>query len=137
MLPCFSNCIIWRGLYFFSDYRSYAVFCLLKVGTEIFDTTMISDVDRSMTDITFEDVILLWVFTKRFCSLAISQWYIMFPKNELIIYFWLIVINIIFLMFWNMFCKVKVLHAYLVYLFVMYFMKSRQFCFRIQMNIIF
>ncbi|XP_071091097.1 rhotekin-2-like isoform X4 [Haliotis cracherodii] len=40
------------------DYRRYAVFCLLKIGTEIFDTTMISNVDRSMTDITFEDVIL-------------------------------------------------------------------------------
>ncbi|KAL8623386.1 hypothetical protein ACOMHN_060256 [Nucella lapillus] len=40
------------------DYRQYAVFCLLKVGTEIFDTSMITHVDRSMTDITFEDVIL-------------------------------------------------------------------------------
>jgi hypothetical protein len=35
------------------------VFCLLKIGTEIFDTSMITDVDRSMTDITFEDVIVL------------------------------------------------------------------------------
>lgn len=42
-----------------SDYRRYAVFCMLKIGTDIYDTTMISDVDRSMTDITFEDVILL------------------------------------------------------------------------------
>ena len=41
------------------DYRKYAVFCLLKVGTEIYDTSMIIDVDRTMTDITFEDVILL------------------------------------------------------------------------------
>lgn len=40
------------------DYRQYAVFCLLKVGTEIFDTSMITNVDRSMTDITFEDVVL-------------------------------------------------------------------------------
>ncbi|XP_067656772.1 rhotekin-2-like isoform X2 [Haliotis asinina] len=40
------------------DYRRYAVFCLLKIGTEIFDTTMISNVDRSMTDITFDDVML-------------------------------------------------------------------------------
>ncbi|XP_012940083.1 rhotekin [Aplysia californica] len=40
------------------DYRRYAVFCLLKVGTEIFDTSMISNVDRSMTDITFEDIVL-------------------------------------------------------------------------------
>ena len=42
-----------------ADYRQYAVFCLLKVGTEIFDTAMITNVDRSMTDITFEDVVLL------------------------------------------------------------------------------
>ncbi|XP_041370423.1 rhotekin-2-like isoform X4 [Gigantopelta aegis] len=40
------------------DYRRYAVFCLLKIGTEIFDTSMISNVDRSMTDITFDDVIV-------------------------------------------------------------------------------
>ncbi|XP_076472015.1 rhotekin-like isoform X2 [Babylonia areolata] len=40
------------------DYRQYAVFCLLKVGTEIYDTSMITNVDRSMTDMTFEDVIL-------------------------------------------------------------------------------
>ncbi|ESO86562.1 hypothetical protein LOTGIDRAFT_167083 [Lottia gigantea] len=40
------------------DYRRYAVFCLIKIGTEIYDTSMISNVDRSMTDITFEDVLL-------------------------------------------------------------------------------
>ncbi|KAK6185646.1 hypothetical protein SNE40_007833 [Patella caerulea] len=40
------------------DYRRYAVFCLLKIGTEIYDTSMISNVDRSMTDITFDDIIV-------------------------------------------------------------------------------
>ncbi|XP_055875365.1 rhotekin-like isoform X3 [Biomphalaria glabrata] len=52
--------LMWRDADHFrnkGDYRRYAVFCLLKVGTEIYDTSMISDVDRSMTDITFEDVI--------------------------------------------------------------------------------
>ncbi|XP_059175381.1 rhotekin-like isoform X3 [Physella acuta] len=53
--------LMWRDADHFKnkgDYRRYAVFCMLKVGTEIYDTTMISDVDRSMTDITFEDVVL-------------------------------------------------------------------------------
>ncbi|XP_076461121.1 rhotekin-like isoform X2 [Babylonia areolata] len=40
------------------DYRQYAVFCLLKVGMEVVDTAMITNVDRSMTDITFNDVIV-------------------------------------------------------------------------------
>lgn len=40
------------------DHRRYVVFCLLKIGTEIYDTTLIKDVDRSMTDITFEDAIV-------------------------------------------------------------------------------
>ncbi|KAL3864498.1 hypothetical protein ACJMK2_006175 [Sinanodonta woodiana] len=40
------------------DYRRYAVFCLVKIGTEIYDTSMINNVDRSSTDIAFEDVIV-------------------------------------------------------------------------------
>jgi hypothetical protein len=40
------------------DSRRYAVFCIWKIGTEIFDTTLIKEVDRSMTDLTFEDVIV-------------------------------------------------------------------------------
>ena len=54
--------LMWKDVDHFKnkgDYRKYAVFCLLKVGTEIYDTSMIIDVDRTMTDITFEDVILL------------------------------------------------------------------------------
>ncbi|XP_064601778.1 rhotekin-2-like isoform X2 [Liolophura sinensis] len=39
------------------DHRRYVVFCLLKIGTEIYDTSMVNNVDRSMTDITFDDVI--------------------------------------------------------------------------------
>ncbi|BFZ02307.1 hypothetical protein BsWGS_05345 [Bradybaena similaris] len=53
--------LMWKDVDHFKnkgDYRRYAVFCMLKIGTDIYDTTMISDVDRSMTDITFEDVIL-------------------------------------------------------------------------------
>ncbi|XP_077544219.1 rhotekin-2-like isoform X2 [Haemaphysalis longicornis] len=40
------------------DYRRFAVFCLLKIGTEIYDTLMISNVDRSMTDVSFDDTIV-------------------------------------------------------------------------------
>ena len=47
-------------LYFrIADYRRYAIFCLWRVGTEIYDTTLIRDVDRSMTDLCFEDVFVL------------------------------------------------------------------------------
>ncbi|XP_055941130.1 rhotekin-2-like isoform X2 [Argiope bruennichi] len=52
--------LIWKDSDHFKnrgDYRRFAVFCLLKVGTEVFDTAMINNVDRSMTDIAFEDVI--------------------------------------------------------------------------------
>ncbi len=41
------------------DHRRYAVFCLVKIGTEIFDTELVKDVDRSMTDVTFDDTIIL------------------------------------------------------------------------------
>ncbi|XP_042909473.1 rhotekin isoform X4 [Parasteatoda tepidariorum] len=53
--------LIWKDSDHFKnrgDYRRFAVFCLLKVGTEVQDTAMINNVDRSMTDIAFEDVIL-------------------------------------------------------------------------------
>ncbi|XP_048747255.1 rhotekin-like isoform X2 [Ostrea edulis] len=40
------------------DYRRYAVFCLLKIGTDIFETSMLSNVDRSMTDLTFDDIMV-------------------------------------------------------------------------------
>lgn len=53
--------LIWKDTDHFKnkgDYRRFAVFCLLKVGTEIYDTVMVNCVDRSMTDITFEDVLV-------------------------------------------------------------------------------
>lgn len=37
----------------------FAVFVLLKIGTEIYDTAMVNPVDRSMTDICFDDIITL------------------------------------------------------------------------------
>lgn len=53
--------LIWKDTDHFKnkgDYRRFAVFCLLKIGTEIYDTTMVSSVDRSMTDVSFEDTII-------------------------------------------------------------------------------
>ncbi|XP_022252150.1 rhotekin-2-like isoform X2 [Limulus polyphemus] len=40
------------------NHRRFAVFCLLKIGTEIFDTALVKNVDRNMTDISFDDVII-------------------------------------------------------------------------------
>ncbi|XP_060064533.1 rhotekin-like isoform X1 [Ylistrum balloti] len=39
------------------DYRRFAVFCLVRIGTDLYDTSLISNVDRSMTDLSFDDVI--------------------------------------------------------------------------------
>ena len=53
--------LMWRDVDHFKgrgDYKRYAVFCLLKLDSQIYDTRLISDVDRQMTDITFEDVIM-------------------------------------------------------------------------------
>lgn len=41
------------------DYRRFAVFCLAKVGTEVLDTSLVTPVDRSATDITFPDALVL------------------------------------------------------------------------------
>ncbi|KAF4518346.1 hypothetical protein B566_EDAN007073 [Ephemera danica] len=53
--------LMWRGTDHFKnkgDYRRFAVFCLARIGTEIFDTTLVCPVDRSLTDVTFPDVML-------------------------------------------------------------------------------
>lgn len=54
--------LMWRETDHFKnkgDYRRFAVFCLAKIGTEIYDTSLFSPVDRNLTDISFGDVILL------------------------------------------------------------------------------
>ncbi|XP_054163193.1 rhotekin-2-like isoform X2 [Oppia nitens] len=51
--------LIWKDSDHFKnkgDYRRFAVFCLLKIGTEIYDTIMVTNVDRSTTDIQFDDI---------------------------------------------------------------------------------
>lgn len=53
--------LMWRDVDHFKgrgDYKRYAVFCLLKIDSQIYDTQLISDVDRQVTDVTFEDVVV-------------------------------------------------------------------------------
>ncbi|XP_045139391.1 rhotekin-like isoform X1 [Portunus trituberculatus] len=53
--------LIWKDSDHFKnrgDYRRFAVFVLLKIGTEIYDTVMVNPIDRSMTDICFDDIIV-------------------------------------------------------------------------------
>lgn len=53
--------LIWKDSDHFKnrgDYRKFAVFCLFKIGTDVYDSVMISDVDRSLTDIAFEDIVI-------------------------------------------------------------------------------
>lgn len=53
--------LIWRDTDHFKnkgDYRRFAVFCLVKVGTEMYDTSLLCPVDRSSTDLTFPDSLI-------------------------------------------------------------------------------
>ncbi|KAJ9596458.1 hypothetical protein L9F63_012497 [Diploptera punctata] len=53
--------LMWRDTDHFKnkgDYRRFAVFCLARIGTEIYDSTLLCPVDRSLTDLTFPDVII-------------------------------------------------------------------------------
>lgn len=53
--------LMWRDVDHFKgrgEYRRYAVFCLAKIGSQIYDTQLVSDVDRQMTDLTFDDMIM-------------------------------------------------------------------------------
>jgi len=53
--------LMWRDIDHFKnkgDHRRFAVFCLVRIGTDIFDTSLLCPVDRSLTDISFNDVIL-------------------------------------------------------------------------------
>ena len=40
------------------DSRKFAVFCIVRVGSQIYDTALISPVDRHSTDVCFNDVLL-------------------------------------------------------------------------------
>lgn len=54
--------LMWRDTDHFKnkgDHRRFAVFCLVRIGTDIFDTSLLCPVDRSLTDISFNDSILL------------------------------------------------------------------------------
>lgn len=54
--------LMWRDSDHFKnkgDYRRFAVFCLVKIGIEIYDTILLFPIDRNLTDISFNDAILL------------------------------------------------------------------------------
>lgn len=54
--------LMWRDSDHFKnkgDHRRFAVFCLVKIDTEIYDTSLLCPVDRNSTDISFNDAILL------------------------------------------------------------------------------
>lgn len=53
--------LIWRDTDHFKnkgDYRRFAVFCLARIGTEMYDTSLLCPVDRSNTDLTFPDILV-------------------------------------------------------------------------------
>lgn len=53
--------LMWRDSDHFKnkgDHRRFAIFCLVRIGTDIFDTSLLCPVDRSLTDISFSDAIL-------------------------------------------------------------------------------
>lgn len=53
--------LLWRDSDHFKnrgEYKRFAMFCLLKIDSQIFDTQLVSDVDRQVTDVTFEDAIV-------------------------------------------------------------------------------
>ena len=40
------------------DNRKFAMFCIVRVGSQIYDTGLVYPVDRNSTDVTFNDVLL-------------------------------------------------------------------------------
>lgn len=53
--------LMWRDVDHFKnrgDYKRFAIFCLLKIDSQIYDTQLICDVDRQMTDVTFDDLVV-------------------------------------------------------------------------------
>ena len=53
--------LMWRDVDHFKgrgDYRRYAIFCLLKIDSQIHDTQLITNVDRQMIDVNFDDTIV-------------------------------------------------------------------------------
>ena len=49
-------------IFFFSEQHLYYVFCLLKLDGQVLDTALV-ETDESETDISFDNIIVLYVFT--------------------------------------------------------------------------
>ncbi|CAK9824864.1 RTKN2 [Anthophora retusa] len=53
--------LMWRDSDHFKnrgDYRRFAVFCIIRVGAQVHDTSLVYPVDREQTDICFSDILL-------------------------------------------------------------------------------
>lgn len=48
--------------HFFSEQHLYYVFCLMKLDGQVLDTALV-ETDESETDISFDNIIVLYVFT--------------------------------------------------------------------------
>ena len=53
--------------FIFSEQHLYYVFCLLKLDGQVLDTALM-ETDESETDISFDNIIVLYVFTFMFMS---------------------------------------------------------------------
>ncbi|RWS25668.1 Rhotekin-like protein [Leptotrombidium deliense] len=67
--------LIWKDSDHFKnkgDYRRFAVFCLLKIGTEIYDSALVNNIDRTVTDISFDDIVVFHHIPANFeCKLEV------------------------------------------------------------------
>ncbi|XP_050484711.1 rhotekin-like isoform X1 [Bombus huntii] len=53
--------LMWRDSDYFKnrgDYRRFAIFCIVRIGAEVQDTSLLFPIDRKQTDISFPDVLL-------------------------------------------------------------------------------
>ena len=54
--------LVFFCIIFFSEQHLYYVFCLLKLDGQVLDTALV-ETDESETDISFDNIIVLYVFT--------------------------------------------------------------------------
>ncbi|XP_067939495.1 rhotekin-2-like [Watersipora subatra] len=67
--------LMWKDTDHFKNkgnYRRFTVFCMVRIGTDVYETELVSEVDRLTTDVSFNDVITLDNATHDFeCQLQI------------------------------------------------------------------
>ena len=60
------------------DNRQFAVFCVARIGSQIYDTSLVNPVDRHSTDVTFSDVLLFSKVSEQ-TTFSGSVWFDSFP----------------------------------------------------------